>query len=188
MKKNNDVDNVDNDDLINNSDNNSNNSDNSDNSDDNNFVDNSKNKDDNITNEFKEKVITYIKIDDLIRDKMEEIKELRNNKKVCEEFIIKFLEDKNAPFVKIKDGKLTKSKTELKGSLKPEVIKDAIMEGIKGKELTADEIKSHDITANIMNIMENKRSKTVRTTLRRIFSDSKSKSKSKAKAKAKSNN
>lgn len=140
--------------------------------------DNSNNNSD-ISNEFKEKVITYIKCDDLIRQKMDEVKELKEKKKPCEDYIIKYLESKDAPFVKVKDGKLVKSRSESKGGLKAELIKDSIMEGIKGQKLTADEIKSHDITAKIMDIMENKRTKTVRVALKRtIQSNEKEKKKS----------
>lgn len=133
--------------------------------------DNEKNSKDNedISNEFKEKVIRYLKCDDLIRKKMEEIRELKGKKKPCEEYIIKYLESKDSPFVKVKDGKLIKSKSESKGSLKIDLIKEAIKEGIKGEKLSNDEVKSNDITVKIMNIMENKRSKTVRVNLKRTF-------------------
>ena len=129
---------------------------------------NSKENED-ISNEFKEKVITYLKCDDLIRKKMEEVKELKGKKKPCEEYIIKYLENKDSPFVKVKDGKLIKNKAESKGSLKVDLIKEAIMEGIKGEKLSADEVKSNDITIKIMEIMENKRAKTVHVNLKRTF-------------------
>ena len=137
------------------------------NNNDNNNNDN--NNDEDVSNEFKEKVIAYKKYDDVIRQKMDEIKELKSKRKPCEEFIIKYLESKNAPFVNIKDGKLIKNKSESKGSLKAELIKEAILEGIKEEKLPNDDVKSNDITAKIMDIMDNKRSKTVNIKLRRTF-------------------
>lgn len=126
--------------------------------------------DDEISNEFKEKVITYLKCDDLIRKKMEEIKELKEKRKPCEEYIIKYLETKDSSFVIVKDGKLIKNKTESKGSLKMDIIKEAIMEGIKGEDIPNDnEVKSNDIAAKIINIMDNKRAKTVNVKLKRTF-------------------
>lgn len=129
----------------------------------------SEGNDDIISNEFKEKVITYLKCDDLIRKKMEEIKELKGKKKPCEEFILNYLETKDSSFVKVKDGKLIKNKSESKGSLKSELIKDAILEGIKGEKLEDNDVRTADIAAKIMEIMENKRSKTIRVNLKRTF-------------------
>lgn len=124
----------------------------------------------NLTNDFKEKVIMYIKCDDLIRSKMEEIKELKEKKKPCEEYIIKYLDRKDSPYVKVKDGKLIKNKSETKGALKTDIIKDAIQEGIKDEKLNEiNAVKTADITAKIMDLMENKRIKNVRVNLKRTF-------------------
>ena len=141
--------------------------------DDNNRNKVKKNKDDQnnpeVANEFKEKVLTYVRCDDLIRKMTEEIKELKGQKKPCEDYIIKYLENKDASFINIKNGKLTKNKSETKGSLKADIIRNAIVDGIKDQKLDGDETKSADITTKIMDIMENKRPKTIRTNLKRTF-------------------
>ena len=54
-----------------------------------------------LTADFKEKVVSYIKIDDLIRKKNDEIKELKEKKKPCEDFIITFLDKMEAEFVNV---------------------------------------------------------------------------------------
>ena len=127
------------------------------------------NSDKDMSNEFKENVIIYIKCDDLIRKRMQEIKDLKASRKPCEEFIIKYLQEKDAPFVNCKDGKLIKNKSESKGGLKIDIIKSAITEGIKSEKLTDDEVRAVDITSKIMNIMESKRPKVVRVNIKRTF-------------------
>lgn len=120
-----------------------------------------------ISNEFKEKVLTYVKCDNMIRKKMEEIKSLKQTKKPCEDYIIEYLEKKNAPHVSYQDVMLIKNESESKGSLKMELIKDAIIEGITGEEISSDAVKSDDLATKIMNIMESKRIKTTRVNLKR---------------------
>lgn len=125
-------------------------------------------KGENVSDEFTEKVLTYTKCDNLIRDKKAEIKVLNNQKELCGEYIIKYLDEKGATFVNINNGKLVKSVSESKVPLKLDVIKEAIMEGIKGEQIT-DDVKSNDIIAKIVDLMERKRAKKVKVNLRRTF-------------------
>lgn len=123
-----------------------------------------------MTNEFKEKVIAYLKCDDLIRKKMDEIKELKQQKKPCEEFILSFMENKDAPFVKVKGGKLIRNKSETKEGLKPETIRTAIVSSLLSEGLIKDdESKAIDLTQKIFNVADEKRGKTVRVNLKRTF-------------------
>jgi hypothetical protein len=94
-----------------------------------------------VTTEFKDKVINYVKIDDLIKKKTEEIKELKSKKKPCEEYIIRFLEKQEADHVNVIGGRLVKNSSETKGALKTDIIKEAIKEGIQTKKL----VDSNDI-------------------------------------------
>jgi len=122
-------------------------------------------------NEFKENVLRFVKTDDLIRQKMEEIKELKNQKRPFEDFILGYLENKNAPFVNIKTGKLIKNKSETKAPLKLNTIKESIFEGIKGEQNigAVNDIKCNDISDKIIELMEQKRGKNTRTNLKRTF-------------------
>lgn len=124
-----------------------------------------------ITTEFKEKVINYVKIDDIIRKKMEEIRELKNKKKPCEEYIIRFLEKEDAGFITVAGGKLVKNESETKAPLKAEMIKEAIKEGIQAKKLvdSADVDKCNKITDEILELMEKKRPMQKRINLKRTF-------------------
>ena len=45
-----------------------------------------------VPKEFQENVVKFVKIDDLIRKKQEELSELKKQKKPCEEFILKYLD------------------------------------------------------------------------------------------------
>ena len=123
----------------------------------------------NLSNEFKENVVKYIKSDDLIRKKMEEIKVLKNDKKPCEEFIMKYLDTKEATHVNVSGGKLVKNITESKKALKVEVIKESIIEGIKGEHVNNEDIANNDIALKIIGILDNKREKTIRVKLKRSF-------------------
>lgn len=124
-----------------------------------------------VTNELKEKVISYVKIDDLIRKKNEEIRELKSKRKPCEDYIIKFLEKQEAGFVSVAGGKLIKNESETKAPLKVEFIKEAIKEGIETKKLvdSTDNEKTTKLAEEIMELMEKKRPLQKRTNLKRTF-------------------
>ena len=128
-----------------------------------------KDTENNVSNDFKEKIMHYIKIDDLIRKKQEEIKELKDKKEGTEEFILKFLDKNDANFVNVPGGKLIKNKSETKAPLKIEIIKEAIVEGIKKEKLTDTEELNKKVLEYIIEIMENKRGKVNRTNLKRTF-------------------
>jgi hypothetical protein len=130
---------------------------------------NSKNDDKNLSNGFKEKIINYIKVDDLIRKKMDEVKELKDKKEECEEYILKFLDKSDATFVNIPGGKLIRNQSETKGTLKAETIKESIIEGIKKEKIANSEAENKKLIEDIMEIMEEKRGKVNRINLKRTF-------------------
>ena len=130
---------------------------------------NKKDNDKNVTTDFKEKIMHYIKVDDLIRKKQEEIKELKDKKEEAEEYILKFLDKNDANFVNVPGGKLIKNQSETKAPLKIEMIKEAIVEGIKKEKLTNTEELNKKLLEEIIEIMENKRGKVNRVNLKRTF-------------------
>ena len=111
-----------------------------------------------ITQEFQENVIKYVKYDDLIRRKNDEIKKLKKQKKPCEEYIIKYLDREDINCIEINDGKLRKNKSENKVPLNQETIKDAI-----GKKITDPEV-----IKEILKIMDN-RPKKVNVNIKRTL-------------------
>ena len=122
-----------------------------------------------VSNDFKEKIISYIKIDDMIRKKQEEIKELRGKKEENEEYILKYMDKSDSNFVNIPGGKLIKNQSETKAPLKIEIIKESIVEGIRKEKLTDSEEKNKKIIDDIVSIMEVKRGTVERINLKRTF-------------------
>lgn len=80
----------------------------------------------NISKEFQENVIKYVKMDDLVRRKEKEIKELKAQRKPCEDFILSYLEQVGENVIEITNGKLRRNKSETKVALNQDIIKKAI--------------------------------------------------------------
>jgi hypothetical protein len=97
-----------------------------------------------IDKEFKEAVIKYVKLDDLIREKEDELKELKKQRKPNEEFILTYLEKINENIIDITEGKLRRNKSETKTALNRDIIKKAILDTIKDPKLTDDILTNMD--------------------------------------------
>jgi hypothetical protein len=122
-----------------------------------------------ISDNFKEKVLTYVKIDDLIRKKQEEIKELKVKKIDTEEYILNSLNNYESDYINIPGGKLIKNISEVKAPLKIDIIKESILEGIKKEKVTQSEEVNKKIIDNIINLMDVKRGKLNKIKLKRTF-------------------
>jgi len=120
---------------------------------------NGSNNDDEVavSKEFQENVIKFVKIDDLMRKKQNELSELRKQRKPCEDFILKYLDQIGEQVIEINSGKLRKNKSETKIPLNLDIIKEAI-EG---------EIKDPKIVQKILESMDELRPKNVRVNLKR---------------------
>lgn len=138
-----------------------------------------------LTADFKEKVVSYIKIDDLIRKKNDEIKELKEKKKPCEDFIITFLDKMEAEFVNVQGGKLVKNQVESKAPIKEDIIKEAIFEELKNNNLVKDEDKANKLLEDILLLLDRKRERKVKVNIKRVMEREKKKKKEKSKSKAK---
>ena len=97
-----------------------------------------------ISKEFQEKVVKYVKIDDLIRKKTEEIAELKKQRKPCEDYILKELEKTGENVIDITNGKLRKNKAETKTALSQDIIKDAILKKVQDPSIVEDILKDMD--------------------------------------------
>jgi hypothetical protein len=132
-----------------------------------------------ITSEFRDTVMRYMKIDDLIKKRNEDIKELKMQKKPCEEQIIKLLEKQNIDFIQASPGQtLTRKETLKKEPIKAETIKKAIIEGLEtNKIVTKEEIeKANKMAEEILEMMEQKRAITKKVSIvRTIAKDRKKK-------------
>jgi len=99
---------------------------------------------DEITEEFVEVVKSWVTIDDEIRKKLIEIKELKDERKEFETFILEYMDKINESVIDISDGKLRKNKSNTKGGLKQESIQTALL------DITKDTNKAMEMTKYIM--------------------------------------
>jgi len=97
-----------------------------------------------ITKEFKNNVKHWVEIDDTIRELRIKVKELTQEKKENEEFILNFLESVDEKSVGIQDGKLTRSVSQTKAPLKKDNIHKALV------EITGDTNKAMSMTEHII--------------------------------------
>ncbi len=98
-----------------------------------------------VSKEFVSKVKRWIDIDDDIRDLRAKTKELTNEKKQFEEFILTYMEQIDEPVIGVKDGKLRRNVSKTKGALKKQIIHKALV------EITGDDVKSQQMTEHILN-------------------------------------
>jgi len=102
-----------------------------------------------VTEEFIEVVKNWVLIDDNIRKKNQEIKELKDERKEYEVFILEYMDNINESVIDISDGKLRKNKSNTKGSLKQESIQNALL------DITKDTGKAMEMTKYIMDSQQN---------------------------------
>jgi hypothetical protein len=110
-----------------------------------------------ITTEFREKIVTYLKIDDMIKNKLNEIRELKVCRGQCEKHLIDYLQTVGESILEIGHTRLRKSTYETKGVLKIDSIKSTLQTFIKD-ESQIDQI---------VNLMDEKRKKSVHTSIKR---------------------
>lgn len=97
-----------------------------------------------VTEEFVEVVKNWVKIDDDIRKKNQEIKELKDERKEFETFILEYMDKINESVINISDGKLRRNKSASKGALKQDSIQHALL------DITQDSAKAMQMTKYIM--------------------------------------
>ena len=114
---------------------------------------------DNEIEQFKELVVEWVKLDDNIRQKNSELKDIKNDKKQLEEYIIECMDKLDEGVIDISDGKIRVNKTKSKAGLKESYLKESL------KELTKDITQAELMTKHIL---EN-RPTTERVNLKRTF-------------------
>ena len=102
------------------------------------------NSQDKITEEFVEVVKNWVKIDDEIREYNDKVKDLKNERKEYETYILEYMDKINENVINITGGKLRKNKSQTKTPLKEESIQTALY------EITKDNEKSTQMTKYIM--------------------------------------
>merc|ERR1712100_540653 len=87
-----------------------------------------------ITKEFKELVVTWVDIDDSIRETNAKLKEFKEEKKQFEQAILDYLEKIGENVIEISDGKLRRNVSKTKGALKHDIIQNALTECVNDSE------------------------------------------------------
>ena len=125
-----------------------------------------------IQNELYERIIKYLKLDDMIKEKQKEIshhiKILKEKKQDMEKFIIGYLDQEKEDFVKIEgEGKLTKTVSVTKGAIKPDNIKQTLFKSIKDNNLMNDDSRIQEFLLAILLDIDNNRPRKTRTYIKR---------------------
>lgn len=98
-----------------------------------------------VSEEFKEMVVNYVTLDDEIREKMAELKELKDERKQYEQFILDYLEEIDEKAINITGGKLRRNISNSKSPLKQDLIEEALF------DLTNNKDQANQMTKYILN-------------------------------------
>lgn len=93
---------------------------------------------------FKKIVISWVELDDKIKLINAELKNIKDEKKQYEDFIISFMEKYNENMITLSNGSLKKNISQTKESIKEEMIQEAI------QEYTKDLEEAYSITQKII--------------------------------------
>jgi hypothetical protein len=104
----------------------------------------------NPTDEYKEMVKSWLDADEKINSFMKALKDLKDEKKQYENYIIEYMDENNNSEITITEGKLKKTLQKSKAGFNEKVIISAL------SEITKDEIKAKDITKVISQKRETK--------------------------------
>lgn len=110
-----------------------------------------------VSKELQEHVIKYVKLDNMVKKKTEELAELKKQRKPSEEFILKEMEKLDESMIEIGDGKLRRNKSETKKALDQDTIKKAIAEQVKDPKIVDDIMKKMDASRPIVEHINLKR-------------------------------
>ena len=120
-----------------------------------------------IPTDIKAHILTYIQLDEQIESKKEaikklnkEIKDIKQKNKSHEDFVIKFLVDTGENIINLdsRNETITKTTTKTKGAIKPDYIKNTLMELLKVND---------EVTNNVLAQIEQQRKITTKETLTR---------------------
>lgn len=113
---------------------------------------------DKVSDDFKRNIIQWVKYDDDLRKIRETTKEINNEKKALEEYILSYLEEIDQKEVAISDGKLSKQVSKTTAPLKKENIQKALVEIVK------DDNKASMMTEHILKSRPTKEKITLKRT------------------------
>uniref|UniRef100_A0A6C0H0J2 Uncharacterized protein n=1 Tax=viral metagenome TaxID=1070528 RepID=A0A6C0H0J2_9ZZZZ len=94
----------------------------------------------NIIEDLKEMIVNWLSLDDKIKEISNGLKELNNEKKQFESYILDYMTKLNKPIIDTSSGKLIKDEKKTKKSLKEDIVTSALT------EITGDKIKAAEFT------------------------------------------
>ena len=103
-----------------------------------------------VSEQFKQTIINWVKMDDDLKKIRQTVKEINEEKKNSEQFILSYLKEVGEKEVAITDGKLTKHVSKSQEPLKKANIYNALVEIVK------DDSKAAQITEHIINSRKSK--------------------------------
>lgn len=133
-----------------------------------------------------DRVVKYIKIDDIIKQKQQEhkkeMKTIKDHKDKLEQFLIEYLDKIDQEYIQVGDkGTLTKTESRSKSSIKIEDISVSLIEGFKKYNIYEDITEIKRVVEDFIESIENKREVKVRKYIKRTQANSTAKTNNKDK-------
>jgi len=107
-------------------------------------MENKDSSDEELKKKFKNIVIAWVQLDDKIKTINSELKNMKDEKKQYEDFILNFMEKYNENMITLSNGILKKNVSQTKQSINEEMINEAI------EEFTKDAEQAYTITQKII--------------------------------------
>jgi len=138
----------------------------------------SKAVDNYVETELVEKITKYFQIDEIIKDKQKEMREMMKQLKIqkenIEKYIINYLEYINEEYINITGkGKLIKAVSITKGSINKENISKSLITGLQKTNINIDNERINNLLINLLNSIEDNRPKKERKYIKKIKEDKK---------------
>jgi len=106
-----------------------------------------------ISKDFVDSVKRYLEVDDKLREIKEKTKDLNNEKKQKEEFILNYLQTIDEKVIDVADGKLRRNISKTQAPLKKETIQKALIDIVgdanKATAMTEQIIKSRPVVERV---------------------------------------
>jgi hypothetical protein len=124
-----------------------------------------------------DRVVKYIKLDDVIKQKQsehkKEMKSIKDSKDLLEQFLIGYLDKIDEEFIKVRD-KPTLTKTEIKTKAPPKMedISVCLVEGFRKHEIYEDDAEIKRVVKDFIDTIDAKREVKTRKYLKRTVGDS----------------
>jgi hypothetical protein len=99
--------------------------------------------DENTIEDLKEMIINWLSLDDKIKEISTSVKDLNNEKKQFESYILDYMTKLNKPVIDTTSGKLIKDEKKTKKGLKEDIVTSALA------EITGDKVKAAEFTKYI---------------------------------------